>query len=718
MKCVLEGPGLKGGSLGSSLVFYVNTVDNDKQPVNIGTEVIEVNIFDAVSKKNIQPKIVEEKNGVYRIEYVPTNEGNYLISVSLFGKAIFAKPLSASVSKPKEVAAPATASPVTVAEQHPSRAGLAEPHSAPLSGAVGSEVGSISQSKPAGLKCSITGEGLKKGTVGASNTFEIKCTQSGKPKRVDADAISVNVRGPGFVQPQITDNRNGSYTVVYNPSKSGEYHISITLYGKSILPRPLVVVVTDGTTVQTRSSQVTQTTQEPTLSTKVATTKEAETPTLVQAKLSGVSPTGTSSAAVDGSKSSSGVRCSLKGPGLKGAVAGVPATFVLSCSTASGQPAKIDPSALKVEIKGAGSVTPSISYDGNGTFTITYTASGVGQYSVQLYLHGKAVLAKPIVCQVTPAETSASGTATASVSEKAAQAKSLKCTLQGAGLKIAKIGQNASFKITVKGEDGKPKIIDPKEIVVSFDGPSKITPQVIDHYDGTYTINYTASVAGSYLVSISIFGRSILGKPVPISVTPLPSANYSMASGPGLTQMVSGKANEFLIYAKDSSGRSITQGGDKFEVNSSGPAQAKIELKDNGNGTYTVIFTPTVGGEYNVEILYGGAHIKGSPYKITCVSERGLASHSDYDVDESAVLSKKETIKITAHDENGKPKRRGGDFFEVEVIGPRGKIDAETKDNNDGSYTAEYWVTNGEYKVSAKLNGKHVKGSPFTQRIF
>lgn len=47
-----------------------------------------------------------------------------------------------------------------------------------------------------------------------------------------------------------------------------------------------------------------------------------------------------------------------------------------------------------------------------------------------------------------------------------------------------------------------------------------------------------------------------------------------------------------------------------------GPTKTHIDLKDNGDETFTATYVPKVGGEYTIRILCGDRDIKGSPF--TC----------------------------------------------------------------------------------------------------
>lgn len=68
---------------------------------------------------------------------------------------------------------------------------------------------------------------------------------------------------------------------------------------------------------------------------------------------------------------------------------------------------------------------------------------------------------------------------------------------------------------------------------------------------------------------------------------------------------------------------------------------------------------------------------------------------------------------------DGKPVKRGGDQFIVNIVGPRGEhVPAAITDNNDGTYRVEYMVAEpGPTRVNVTLRGKHVANSPYTINV-
>ena len=76
-----------------------------------------------------------------------------------------------------------------------------------------------------------------------------------------------------------------------------------------------------------------------------------------------------------------------------------------------------------------------------------------------------------------------------------------------------------------------------------------------------------------------------------------------------------GKA-EFHITACDSSGGKTTSGGESFFIAIRGASRVRARVGDNGDGTYSVQWKPTVSGAYQIAVSIFGAPLLGSPYKV------------------------------------------------------------------------------------------------------
>lgn len=72
----------------------------------------------------------------------------------------------------------------------------------------------------------------------------------------------------------------------------------------------------------------------------------------------------------------------------------------------------------------------------------------------------------------------------------------------------------------------------------------------------------------------------------------------------------------FVIQARDYYGNNRTVGNDIFNIDIGGTASARLRIRDNENGTYTVAYTPEIGGDYYISVKHSGVDIQGSPFTV------------------------------------------------------------------------------------------------------
>ena len=96
------------------------------------------------------------------------------------------------------------------------------------------------------------------------------------------------------------------------------------------------------------------------------------------------------------------------------------------------------------------------------------------------------------------------------------------------------------------------------------------------------------------------------------------------AEGDGLKKAILGKDARFFILVKDQLQEQRSQGGDNIRVTIISPdgRNARLNLFDRQNGTYQVIWKPSMEGEHHLTITLKDCHIHGSPFKVHARSGR------------------------------------------------------------------------------------------------
>ncbi|XP_033927771.1 LOW QUALITY PROTEIN: filamin-A [Melopsittacus undulatus] len=231
--------------------------------------------------------------------------------------------------------------------------------------------------------------------------------------------------------------------------------------------------------------------------------------------------------------------------------------------------------------------------------------------------------------------------------------------------------------------------------------------------DGVSHVRFVPRAAGAHALELSYDGSALPGSPFPIRVLPAgagpgagPDPTKVRAFGPGLQGGLPGVPAPFTIDTKGAG-----TGGLGLTVE--GPCEAKIECVDNGDGTCSVSYLPTEPGDYNINILFAGAHVPGSPFraavpppfdasKVTCSGPglEGATAGQDghFRVDCSRAGSAELTIGIASE------------------AGARAEVRVE--DGGDGTYTIAYTpLSPGVYTITVEYGGQPVPHFPSKVRV-
>ncbi|KAL8611652.1 hypothetical protein ACOMHN_065130 [Nucella lapillus] len=131
-------------------------------------------------------------------------------------------------------------------------------------------------------------------------------------------------------------------------------------------------------------------------------------------------------------------------------------------------------------------------------------------------------------------------------------------------------------------------------------------PKIEDNRDGTVTVRYQPTETGLHELHVKYNNESIDGSPFMFHVDSV-NSGYVTAYGPGLSHGIVHEPALFTINTKEAGA-----GGLALAVE--GPSKTEIKCVDNGDGTCTVSYFPTVPGEYHVTVKFDQEHIVGSPF--------------------------------------------------------------------------------------------------------
>jgi filamin len=503
-------------------------------------------------------------------------------------------------------------------------------------------------------KCRAYGPGLEHAEVNIPAEFTIQAVNAaGNNIPVGGENWDVQVSGPsGNITPKVVDNKNGTYGVTYVATAPGKHTVSVNLKTKPIQGSPFTVPVDRAPADPNH--------------------------TLVY------------------------------GPGIERGVQGEPATFTIEAHDRLGQRIKTGGDPFKVDVKGPYNrdIEAKVRDNHDGTHTVSYVPIDNGKHTVAVTLNGAHVAKSPY---------------TVGVERPAGWPDNLKCWADGDGLKGGNTAEPATFTIHAADSNGNP--VSPKEnpFVVDITQPdgTELPTNVKDNRDGTYTVQYQANQVGPHEIVVGvknpaapIYYDHIPNSPFRSNISLGTDPNKSRVYGPALEGNVQDNLpTQLHIQAVGTDGTPVKHGGDPFDVKVTGPRGAvPVQLKDNGDGTYTADFAPDNAGDHKIEVTLKGKPVANSPYTIQV---REGADHNTSFIENFQFV-------IRARTKRNQNMSRGGEPFEVAISGPAGRVDNRLKDNGDGTYTCSYSLpagSRGQYTFNIKVNGRDIQGSPFSHSI-
>lgn len=449
------------------------------------------------------------------------------------------------------------------------------------------------------------------------------------------DTFVVDINGPeGKVTAKITDSGNGDYPVEYQTKLPGTYTIAVTFEGAhikaspfsatsvgpsgshstvtgpgvegGIVGQPAAVKVTsfnaEGKRVPHGGDPFTVEVKEGPSAVGPVTLKDngdgtfdgAYTATkpgyyVVEAKVNGEHLKNSPFKVLH--QQGNAAKSYADGPGITNGQAEHDQKFTIHSVAPDGTPVKVGGDPFVVKVTGpSGDVPVTMKDNGDGTYDCDYTPNKPGNYKVDVTLHGAPIKDAPF--SLTCKAASSAGNSYA----------------EGEGLTKAEDNAPATFTIHAVDPEGKPRTDGGDAFAVEFKGPADVPFTLEDKNDGTYVCTYEAQEPGTYELNVTCEGKHIKDSPFHPEVKEGTDADN-----------VSGGSFTFTVQAKDKRGNAKTFGGDKFEVNIKGPndSDSEVTTRDNGDGTYTALYTLEGEGEYKIFVKLNGKSIKSSPLKAT-----------------------------------------------------------------------------------------------------
>ncbi|KAG8129894.1 hypothetical protein E2320_016779 [Naja naja] len=357
------------------------------------------------------------------------------------------------------------------------------------------------------------------------------------------------------------------------------------------------------------------------------------------------------------------------GPGLKGGLAGIPAPFTIDTKGAGN-------GGLGLTVEGPCEAKIECLDNGDGTCSVSYLPTEPGEYNINILFADTHVPGSPFKAQVVPGF----------------DPSKVKCS--GPGLEHATVGQAGEFSVDCSSAGSAELTIE----IISESG-TQAEVHVRDNGDGTYTITYIPLCPGIYTITIKYGGQPVPNFPSKLNVEPAVDTSGVKVYGPG----VEGK--EFNVDA-----RALTKsGGPHIKTRVSNPSGNLTEsyVRDNGDGTYNVEYTPYEDGVHSVDVTYDGSPVPSSPFRVPVTEGCNPARVRVHGPGiQSGTTNKPNKFTVET-------RGAGTGGLGLAVEGPS-EAKMSCTDNKDGSCSVEYIPYEpGTYNLNVTYGGHQVPGSPF-----
>uniref|UniRef100_A0A8R1XV92 Uncharacterized protein n=1 Tax=Onchocerca volvulus TaxID=6282 RepID=A0A8R1XV92_ONCVO len=174
--------------------------------------------------------------------------------------------------------------------------------------------------------------------------------------------------------------------------------------------------------------------------------------------------------------------------------------------------------------------------------------------------------------------------------------------------------------------------------------------------------------------------------------------------GEGLTRAANNEPTEFIIDGSDVSrdGQiSCSLFGQKADI--------PVRLTHLGNNVYKAVYTPLIPGIYELQVLWDGHHVRGSPFRVQVDLHSSAAEAISIDAN---------TLKMGIVNEDVKTiidtRKAGPGQLSAQCMGPTKLAFCELYDLRDGTYTLSIKPSEiGKHTLVVKYSDEQVPGSPF-----
>ncbi|CAF3564394.1 unnamed protein product [Adineta steineri] len=367
------------------------------------------------------------------------------------------------------------------------------------------------------------------------------------------------------------------------------------------------------------------------------------------------------------------------GPGVeRGVKMNIPTYFVVDCKEAG-------PGDISIALTDTKNQDVPFTIDDNqdGTFRIAYTAKLPGVHCISVLFGDNEIPISPIKVNVEP-----------SVDVSKIRIEGLET--------MPIVGQPAQVTLNTLAAGPLP----PNAVHARIIGPSgNIQEAVVTPAPQGYNLRFNVPEPGTYTVEPDVC--TIPLRPGQITAIEPLDPSKVRAYGPGLSQGTVNKPADFIVDTRGA-------GNGQLGVTVEGPSESKIDYQDNNDGSCRVTYHPTVAGNYNINILYEGKHIPGSPFRAAVRADLDTRAIRCYGpgLDPHGVFLESPTeFTVDAKSVTGS----GSGVVECLLTSPSGRVvRCPVKNMGDGTYQVQYApYEQGPHQIEVTYENIPVPGSAF-----
>ena len=324
----------------------------------------------------------------------------------------------------------------------------------------------------------------------------------------------------------------------------------------------------------------------------------------------------------------------------------------------------------------------------NGRWDMSFTPWEIGSHKITILWGGRDIGNSPITLPVSAAS-DASG-----------------CTVSGHGLDKCVATIPAEFVLTAPDDPSVAELLSVKVTGSEADG----TVEIKNQGGGKFDVVYVCMVEGMYKIEVRFKDKNIPGSPYEVQCLPAPDASKCRAYGqclhPNAILLAGATIELFVDTSKAGTGELAVVAKGK------GGLTPKVYTSDDGSGTYSVKFTPSLSGKYYVHVWWLGVHIPKSPFQLRVYDGPNASKVKVYGpgVDKEVDVGQPARFTIETKD-------AGIGTLLIRVHGIKDAFDIEAKpisEDDPRTLQAQYNPEEaGDYRVVVHWSGVEVPKSPF-----